>query len=56
MTNLTRTTTPNAAPLLNLDLPSRCDQCGKPRSSGSHRRSACSASVQIIPSLSWPNR
>lgn len=54
MTNLTRTTTPNAAPLLNLDLPSRCDQCGKPRSSGSHRR--CSSRRQALNLHKWVGR
>lgn len=45
MTNLRRKTTPNGAPLMNLELPSRCDICNKPRNKGKHY--ACSRKRQM---------
>jgi len=45
MKPLTRTTTKNGAPLLNLELPSRCDICSKPRNKGKHY--ACSRQRQM---------
>lgn len=45
MKPLTRTTTKNGAPLLNLELTSRCDICNKPRNKGRHY--SCSRQRQM---------
>lgn len=44
MTQLRRTAKKNGAPLINLDLPSRCDICERPRNKGKH--DACSRARQ----------
>lgn len=54
MSNLRRITTPNGAPLQNLELPSRCDQCGNPRNKGNHQR--CSKRRQALNKHKWMGR
>ena len=51
MTTLRRTTTKRAMPLLNLDLQNICDQCGKARAHGSHKR--CSKRRQAMNQHKW---
>lgn len=51
MKPLVRTTTPNGMPLQDLQLPSICDQCGKHRGHGNHRR--CSRQRQAINQHKW---